>query len=184
MSLVQRILNWFKEKFFPSKDTFFGIDIYRAADGTLYLFPAVGGGDEGPVYTLSELTVLAPPYTHEMVGQTILALLRTWNNVKPPDDPPEEDFWAAVPGCHSFRAFQSRHQMIEVSVERKELFMHYMARDEDQGYTQLNGNVKLSASFCPNMPRLAWKMGRAVWQIFQLAEVMDPLPPPVSEAKK
>ncbi|MCM1236618.1 MAG: hypothetical protein NC489_41605 [Ruminococcus flavefaciens] len=136
------------------------------------------------MHTFPGLTALAPPYTYEAVGRTVLELLDKWKDASVPDGPPEEDFWEDIPGCCSYQSFQRSHQLIVVSVEGEELSMRYMPRDGACGYRSESESVELRASFSPGTSQLTRKLGRAVWQTFRLAEVLDPLPSSVSEARK
>lgn len=159
------------------------LNLCRAADGTLLLFPCAW------IYVLPEPAVLPPPYIHETVGRMILDMADKWFDPPKPDGPPEKKFWTVVPGCRSYRAFHRGHQLIGVLVERQpdflEISLGYMPRKSDGSYGANRGDVEISCHISRNYneseKKLAHRVGGAVWQIFRLAEVYDPLPSPASQ---
>lgn len=162
------------------------LQLFRAADGTLLLFPTAW------IYVLPEPAILPPPYVHETVGKMMLDMAENWFDPPKPDGPPEKKFWAAVPKCRSYRSFHRGHQLIGIEVEQKSGFLEvsltYMPRKSDGSYGADNGEVVVSChiSQCggESGKKLAHRIGSAVWQIFRLAEVLDPLPSPALEAQK
>lgn len=160
------------------------LQLFRAADGTLLLFPTAW------IYVLPEPAILPPPYVHEMVGRLVLDMADQWFDPPRPEGPPEKKFWTAVPKCRSYKAFHRGHQLIGVEVEQKpgflEISLAYMPRKSDGSYGADNGEVVVSCriSQCggESVKKLAHRIGGAVWQIFRLAEVLDPLPPRPNQA--
>ncbi len=162
-----------------------GLQLFHAADGTLLLFPCAW------IYVLPEPVILPPPYIHEMVGRMILDMADKWFDPPKPDGPPEKKFWTAVPQCRSYRSFHRGHQLIGIEVEKKpgllEAALAYMPRKSDGSYGAYNGEVVISCRISQygseSGKKLAHRIGGAVWQIFRLAEVADPLPPSASKPK-
>lgn len=151
------------------------IELYRAGDGTLRLFPSVRMRG-GPSYTLPEMTVLSPPYSAKEIGQAILDVWAKWEDVKPLERRPEKSFWLAVPKCRSYRSFHRGHQLISIELhDAPEFIIRYMARCGDGSYGQNKGEVEIQAQFHRELPKLAQLLGQAVEKIFLLADVFDPL---------
>lgn len=155
------------------------LSLYRAADGTLLLFPTAW------IYVLPEPAILPPPYVHETVGRLVLDMADKWFDPPKPSGPPEKKFWTAVPKCRSYRSFHRSHQLIDVEVEQKpgflEVALTYMPRKSDGSYGADNGEVVISCRISQygseSGKKLAHRIGGAVWQIFRIAETIDPLPP-------
>ena len=161
------------------------LHLYRAADGTLLLFPTAW------IYVLPKPVILSPPYVHDTAGRIILDMASQWFDPPKPDGPPEKKFWTAAPGCRSYRAFHRAHQLIGVKAEQKpdflELSLHYMPRKSDGSYGLDKGDVEISCllSQIPGETekKFTHRIGSAVRQIFCLAEVADPLPSAFSSMK-
>ncbi len=162
-----------------------GLQLYRAADGTLLLFPTAW------IYVLPEPVMLPPPYVHEAVGRMVLDMAEKWFDPPRPDGPPEKKPWMAVPGCRSYRAFCREYQLIDIEVEKRpvqmELSLTYIPR-KDGRWVLENGDVELRAhikSLDDERPKkTAHRVGSAVWKIFRLAQMADPLPPQPNQADK
>ncbi|RKI69042.1 hypothetical protein D7V91_06230 [bacterium 1xD42-67] len=152
------------------------IDLYRAGDGTLRLFPCVRMR-HGPGYILPEMAVLPPPYTPKEIGRAILDFWDQWADVEPLESMPEKRFWTAVPKCRSYKSFRRGHQLIQVELHNApEFTIRYMARCGDGSYGQDKGEVEIQAQFHREMPKLPQLLGQAVEKIFALADTFDPLP--------
>ncbi len=59
-----------------------GLQLCRAADGTLLLFPTAW------IYVLPQPELLSPPYLHETVGKLVLDMADRWLDPPKPDGPP------------------------------------------------------------------------------------------------
>ena len=159
--------------------------LYRAADGTLLLFPTAW------IYVLPEPVILPPPYVHETVGRLVLDMADKWYDPPRPVGPPEKKPWMAVPGCRSCKAFQRGHQLIAIEAEKQphwtEFTLAYGPR-KDGGWVRNYGDVELCArikGLDDERPhKLAHRIGNAVRQIFRVAEALDPLPPQSPKEKQ
>lgn len=161
------------------------LQLFRAADGMLLLFPVAGR------YILPEPEILLPPYVHESVGRLVLDMAERWFDPPERDGPPEQNFWTAVPKCRSYRAFHRSHQLIGIKAEKRsddlKLSLRYMPRKDDGSYTVYAGEVEVSCQIShgsgESEKKLDHHIGSAVGQMFRLAEVLDPLLSPATETK-
>lgn len=162
-----------------------GLQLCRAADGTMLLFPTAW------IYVLPQPELLSTPYLHETVGKLVLDMADRWLDPPKPDGPPEKKPWMAAPGCRSHRAFCRKYQLIDIGVEkwpgRMEFSLTYIPR-RDGRWMRENGDVELRArvTACDGErpDKTARRIGSAVGQIFRVAQVMDPLPDPDANAKE
>lgn len=150
--------------------------IFGDTGGTLRLFPSIGTRD-GPCVTLPELVTLSPTCVHAETGRTVLALWEDWQDTPPLPGPPERPFWSAVPGFRSYRSFQRNHHLVCFELrEPPDCSAAYLPRKND-GYWAEPGDVLPKASFRVDRPQCPRQLGKAIRQIFQLAQCLDPLPP-------